>query len=516
MKNKPKSVYNIAMRGIKIFGFLVIFIEIITYTFSFLVSGLIKKDVFNVLEGKNVTLGITSLKVLIILNVIVPLLINVVKQINSGLVAKLRVMLNQNVKRELLESVINIPLNTKVQESEGDIISFFRNECEDVSNYFLEFYYQLPKVVLSVAILGVMFYINPIFAAVSLIPTIIMLVFIKGLSRHIIANRESARKATSELTGFMNNFLGNMEYFKIVSKKGFVYETFRGKCSKRAQNEIRDRVFDRILSAFSENSSNITLGVVFLITIPFFATGKFTIGEFVMFEYYYAFLASLPDALGNIVKRSKQTRVSVNRLQIISEKYEKDYKGSAKYENEHLNISMLNNSAVVNIEAEKGQIVLIVDKNEPDGSEALQRIFELCVQNMEDVNCKYVSKTPILFDESIRDNVCMGGTYNETKFFDVIMKTDLQQDINQFTDGIMKYVGKRGATISGGQRKRIGIARALYADAEILFVDGFTDQVDTYTEEKMISEILRKFSGIVFVVSNSDNMVKIADKIVRI
>ena len=217
MNNKKNSVYNIAMSGIKIFGLLVIIIEIVTYTFSFLVSGLIKKDVFNVLEGKNVTLGITSLNVLIILNVVVPLLINIVKQINSGLVAKLRVMLNQNLKRKLLESVINTPLDTKMKASEGDIISLFRNECEDVSNYFLEFYYQLPKVVLSVAILGVMFYINPIFAVVSLIPTIIMLAFIRGLSRRIIANRESARKATSELTGFMSNFFGNIEYFKVIT-----------------------------------------------------------------------------------------------------------------------------------------------------------------------------------------------------------------------------------------------------------------------------------------------------------
>ncbi|MCM1222365.1 MAG: ABC transporter ATP-binding protein/permease [Lachnospiraceae bacterium] len=491
-------------------------IETVTYTFSFLVSGLIKKDVFNVLEGKNVTLGITSLKVLIILNVVVPLLINIVKQINSGMVARLRVMLNQNLKRRLLESVINTPLDTKMKVSEGDIISLFRNECADVSNYFLEFYNQLPKVVLSAAILGVMFYINPIFAIVSLIPTIIMLVFIRGLSRRIIANRESARKATSELTGFMSNFLGNIEYFKVIGNKELVYETFRKKCLKRSKNEIRDRVIDRILNVFSENSSNMTLGIVLIITIPFFAAGKFTVGEFVMFEYYYAFLASLPDALGNIVKRSKQTQVSAKRLHIIIEEYEKAYEGSVQYENNKLYISISNCKSDVKIEAEKGQIVLIIDKNEQNGSEILQQLFDLCEENMEKFNCKYVSKIPILFDESIRDNICMGESYNETKFLEVMTKTDLQEDIKQFKDGIMRNVGKRGTAISGGQRKRIGIARALYLDAEILFVDGFTDQVDIHTEEKMISQILKKFSGIVFVVSNSDKMAQIADKIVRI
>ena len=47
----------------------VIFVEVLTYTFSFLISGLAKKDIFNILEGMQVTLGIHSLNVLIALNV---------------------------------------------------------------------------------------------------------------------------------------------------------------------------------------------------------------------------------------------------------------------------------------------------------------------------------------------------------------------------------------------------------------------------------------------------------------
>lgn len=63
----------------------VILIETVTYTMSFLISGLAKKDIFNRLEGKETTLGISSLAVLILLNTGIPLVINLVKQINSGL-----------------------------------------------------------------------------------------------------------------------------------------------------------------------------------------------------------------------------------------------------------------------------------------------------------------------------------------------------------------------------------------------------------------------------------------------
>lgn len=97
----------------------------------------------------------------------------------------------------------------------------------------------------------------------------------------------------------------------------------------------------------------------------------------------------------------------------------------------------------------------------------------------------------------------------------VLSQTDLLEDIKAFEDGIDKLVGKKGATVSGGQRKRIAIARALYAEPDIIFFDGLTDQVDSKTEEKMVFQILKKFSGIIFISSISENIVKHANHIIR-
>ena len=69
--------------------------------------------------------------------------------------------------------------------------------------------------------------------------------------------------------------------------------------------------------------------------------------------------------------------------------------------------------------------------------------------------------------------------------------------------------------MSGGQRKRIAIARALYTDAEILFIDGIKDQVDRETEVHMISQMMSEFEGILFTTTNSRQLaqqVEIATK----
>lgn len=233
MKKGKISIYDIATKGIRLLGLSVIVIETIAYTFSFLVSGLVKKDIFNILEGKETTLGIESVKVLIVLNVVIPLIINFVKQVNSGIVAKLTVSVNRNVKQNLLKNVLSISIDPKIDFNDGEIISLFRSECEDVSRYFLEYYYQLPKIVLCISVLGVMFYTNPIFALVSLLPTILVLVILRVLNANIINNRKAVRQDTSKVVECMETVFGNVEYFKMVHSKHKIYEIFEEKCKKK-------------------------------------------------------------------------------------------------------------------------------------------------------------------------------------------------------------------------------------------------------------------------------------------
>jgi ABC-type bacteriocin/lantibiotic exporter with double-glycine peptidase domain len=425
------------------------------------------------------------------------------------MVAKLTVAINKNVKQNLLKNVLGISLDKRIEFNDGEIISLFRSECDDVSSYFLQFYYQVPKIVLCIAVLVVLFYTNPIFALVSLLPTILVLVILRFLNANITNNRKAVRQDTSKVVECMETVMGNIEYFKMAYSKDKVYEIFEDKCNKRRKSEIKDRVLDKILGSLSENSANFTLGIVLLIAIPLYKQGLLTIGEIVMFEYYYAFLTSLPDAVGILVKSYKQTKVSSDRLLklgINSENREEDKLFDVLYDNGKLNILREGAEPLTNIS--DGQIIVIGNEDEEKRSLLLQQLFCLCNVKISNMKCIYVPKEPLLFDTSIKENICMGEIYDENRFFTVLSQTDLLEDIKMFEDGVNKLVGKKGTTVSGGQRKRIAVARALYAEPDIIFFDGLTDQVDSKTENKMISQILKKFSGIIFISSISENIAK--------
>ena len=511
----------------------VILIETVTYTTSFLISGLAKKDIFNCLEGKETTLGISSLSVLILLNTAIPLVINLVKQINTGLAAKVENRMRENAKLALLSNILNQQPEVERSWKYGETVSLYRNECEDLVSCRMEYYRQLPRLTLCAAILVVMLRVNPLFAAISLIPALLILVLIRRLDRHILMWRETARKSTSEVTEFLENVFGHMEYFRLAAGREKMEELFREKCERRADREIRDRLLDGILSVISENASAFVLGIVLLTALPLYRNGQLSVGELVMFEYYYAFLASLPDSAGRLIRRHRQAEVAERRLEAVNARTpqtetqytETQQIGTLPREETDavsciagsLQISVNGPKGQTSLSARPGETILISGGQEGDRSRMLRRLFQLCTERLPAVPAALVPADPVLFQTSIQDNICFGELFSQERLDQVMELTGLKQDFEKDRSEIERSAGKMGAAVSGGQKKRIGIARALYtcmsqrdfkngADGYLLFIDGLEEAVDEKTGDLLISHVLNRPDAITVVASDSERL----------
>ena len=104
----------------------------------------------------------------------------------------------------------------------------------------------------------------------------------------------------------------------------------------------------------------------------------------------------------------------------------------------------------------------------------------------------HVPQSIFLIDGSILENIALGikkEEINLNKVWEVVKLAKIYEYINSLDHGINTKVGERGVYLSGGQIQRIGIARALYKDAEILILDEATSALDTITEKNVISSI---------------------------
>ena len=146
--------------------------------------------------------------------------------------------------------------------------------------------------------------------------------------------------------------------------------------------------------------------------------------------------------------------------------------------------------------AEKGIVILKGEKS----SEALRTLFSVCDRELKDKKCVYVPSEPVLFDDSLLENISMGERIEDAKMNGILEKTALVEDVKTFEDGLFKRCGKKGENLSGGQRKRVGIARGLYQDADVLFLDGVADRVDSTTAEFLVEHVLEEFQGLVVMV----------------
>lgn len=104
----------------------------------------------------------------------------------------------------------------------------------------------------------------------------------------------------------------------------------------------------------------------------------------------------------------------------------------------------------------------------------------------------YVPQHVFLTDDTIKKNIALGIDENkiDIKMIDLVIKyCELENVINELPNGFNTQVGERGVKLSGGQIQRIGIARALYNNPEILVLDESTSALDISTEKSILKTI---------------------------
>ncbi|KIM46743.1 hypothetical protein M413DRAFT_63584 [Hebeloma cylindrosporum] len=135
-----------------------------------------------------------------------------------------------------------------------------------------------------------------------------------------------------------------------------------------------------------------------------------------------------------------------------------------------------------------GQV--LCPRSVPDSYSSLSEVDDLVPWIMDGI-CAYVPQTPWLRNQSIKENILFGLPYDSERYEAVLEACALVHDLNVLEDGDECEVGEHGINLSGGQKARISLARAVYSRASILLLDDVLSAVDAHTAHHLWSHCFK-------------------------
>lgn len=100
----------------------------------------------------------------------------------------------------------------------------------------------------------------------------------------------------------------------------------------------------------------------------------------------------------------------------------------------------------------------------------------------------YASQEPWLFSGTIRQNILFGRPFERRRYEEVCYSCALNTDFTLLAEGDRTFVGEKGTSLSGGQRARVNLARAIYKEADIYLLDDPLSAVDTHVGQHLFEE----------------------------
>ena len=150
--------------------------------------------------------------------------------------------------------------------------------------------------------------------------------------------------------------------------------------------------------------------------------------------------------------------------------------------------------ALEGFEVLKGELVAIVGRSGQGKSSLLGAILGdmLSAGGTKNVNgsIAYVPQQAWVFNATIRENILFGKPFDQRKYAEAIRASCLERDLRLMPGGDLTELGEKGVNMSGGQKQRLSIARAVYADADVVIMDDPLSALDAHVAKEVFEKCL--------------------------
>jgi len=457
---------------------------------------------------------------------------------------KLLLFINQKLDLiltlDVFEKIIKLPYNYYQNRTTGDVISRI-NDLESVremiSKVALSIFVDLPLTLIS---LFVLYFINKTLFTISLIILVLYFIIIVIFRRVFNDYIRKIQVKKGESTSLMVESISGFETVKGMHIESYIKDKFEKRYVKYLKDVFKFQDLFFLQSLFKEIIDNIGFIIITLIGCLLVINDNMTIGRLLTFT---SLLVYFLEPIKNIINLDTMIKEAKNALKRILDiiTYEEERNGlvgnfcNGDIEFKNLDFSFNDRDYIlknINLKIKKGSKIMVIGKSGSGKStlfKILMRFYKLKNNkvfingidlNNYDINTLnnnvlYLGQNEILFNDTMYNNLVFGNSKSSN-----VLDVSKMCFVDELLDSNLGYnmmIEENGFNLSGGEKQRIVLARALLKRFNILIIDEGLSQVDVNMERKVLKNIFDKFKDktIIFISHRLDNL-DLFDNLIKI
>lgn len=449
---------------------------------------------------------------------------NILKVLISHFALKFITETYRNLHLDISEKYMNTSIHDINSKSSGYYINRLTDDTINISDFFINITDDIIDILINIGSLITIFVLNK-FVFLFYLYFLILLFLIKNAkANHRLKYEEQKKHSVESLMTSNIEMINGIEEIKVLNIKKRFLKIINTKIKKFSGSLIKLNNVERFYDFIYNSTINLFRLLLIALCIYLISKNLLSISIALIAINYEQSIFDLLNFSESIIHNIKKFKLCANRIleitayqnknpEIYGSKILKDKNITCEIKNisfsYNKNISLLKN---INIKIPSKTSIAIVGKSGSGKTSILKLIDKLYLPNeglitlnginindlTEDSlrnNISIVTQRPYLFNMSIKDNLkIVNKNLTDKEIIEACIIAEIHKDILKMPNGYDTIIEENGVNLSGGERGRLAIARAILRNTPIILLDEATSALDNETEKK-ITLSLRKIAG---------------------
>ena len=452
-----------------------------------------------------------------------------------------------DVRQAMFNHLTHLDQSYYANQKVGGLMAYFSNDLNVIREaYGMGLLMLIDGLVLGTFVLFRMVNLQPLMTLVAFIPIAFMGILVFFLEKKIEAKAKLRTEAFEGLSDFTQESFSGITVIKAYVREMAESLTFFKKSRTVLHTSMDNIKYNILVNVLIDTMITLVILAIIAYGSILIAYGQLSSGELTEYISYFFTLLWPVFAIAGFLNINAQAQASAKRINALLDTPSKLkipaqpiqdvlLKGRMDLDNLTFKYPDGDTHALkdVSFSIQAGEMVGILGRT-GSGKSTLVELF-LHLYDVEPGMLKfdgydstqltiptlrqaigYVPQDNFLFSDTIERNIGFASDQPDTDtIIQAAQLADIHDNITGFQDGYQTILGERGVTVSGGQKQRLSIARAIAKNPPILILDDSVSAVDTKTEEAIITNLRKIRQGkTTIMVAHRISTVKKLDKII--